>query len=300
MKSWKTLETDVVKILPRHYTKGRAGHRINKVVIHHNGGNLTAKSIYDVWMIRPASAHYQVDDRGVISQHVWDRDTAWHAANLTANRTSIAIEHANIGSASTAIGQKTLEEGAHLTAAVCVHYGLGRPRWMVNVFPHRYFTSTACPGYLAGGQNRQYMARAQYWYDEMTGARPSVTSSVKGAAVSAARTAKATVRERTGIYAMGLHPVTRKPQPISFKATMGGSVGNRKILQVILASQKKPNGEPYYAGAIDGVFGPVWDAALTEYRKVKYKTSDPAVVSGPLGKTTFDALTSWAGWRPIA
>lgn len=275
MKSWKNLEPDVVKILPRHYTKGRAGRRIDKVVIHHNGGNLTAKSIYDVWLVRPASAHYQVDGRGVISQHVWDRDTAWHAANLTANRTSIGIEHANMGGASTAIGQKTLEEGAHLTAAVCVYYGLGRPRWMVNVFPHRHFTSTACPGYLAGGQNSQYMARAQYWYDEMTGARPSVTSSAKGATVTSS------VKAATAAAA----------NLISFAAyNKPGFSGNRKIVQGWLKRIDHEHGG-LYKGEPNGLDDATHRAAVKAYQLLIGDRGTAA--DGKLGPKQFARLAQW-------
>lgn len=62
-----------------------------------------------------------------------------------------------------------MDNGAHLVAALCKHYGLGRPQWGVNVFPHSHFSSTACPASIAGSQNADYMARAQAWYDKMTG-----------------------------------------------------------------------------------------------------------------------------------
>lgn len=177
MKDWHKLLADETKILTKHFTSGRAGNRINKVIIHYNLGPLTIGGIHSVWQSRPASAHYQVDPSGRIGQLVWDANTAWHAGNSSANRTSIGIEHAN-GTRTDLEGPltaKTLEEGAHLTAAVCKFYGLGRPVWLRNVFPHHHFSSTSCPGPLKKGQSQhaKYMERAGFWYDQMTGKAPA-------------------------------------------------------------------------------------------------------------------------------
>lgn len=177
MKDWNNLDADENLILSTHMTKGRQGRRINKIVLHHNGGNLTGKGCYDVWQTREASAHYQVAADGRITQLVWDTDTAWHAGNWDANLTSIGVEHADISSNPWRISDATLDNGAHLVAALCKHYGLGRPQWGVNVFPHSHFSATACPASLAGGQRDAYMAKAQAYYDSMNGSRPAVGSS---------------------------------------------------------------------------------------------------------------------------
>lgn len=169
MKSWENLEADENLILSTHMTKGRQGCKVDKIVVHHNAGNLTARQIYDVWQTREASAHYQVAVGGRVSQHVWDTDTAWHSGDWNANLTSIGVEHADISSSPWMLSEATLDNGAHLVAALCKRYGLGRPQWRVNVFPHSDFTSTSCPASLAGDQNAAYMARAQAWYDKMTG-----------------------------------------------------------------------------------------------------------------------------------
>lgn len=169
MKSWENLEADEDLILSTHMTKGRQGCKVDKIVVHHNAGNLTARQIYDVWQTREASAHYQVAVDGRVSQHVWDTDTAWHTGDWASNLTSIGVEHADISSSPWMLSEATLDNGAHLVAALCKRYGLGRPQWLVNVFPHSDFTSTSCPASLAGAQNAAYMARAQAWYDRMTG-----------------------------------------------------------------------------------------------------------------------------------
>lgn len=162
------LKADVNKILNKHFTSGRGGKKIDKIVVHYNAGNLTVEGCYSVWQTREASAHYQVEESGRIGQLVWDKDTAWHASNFNQNQRSIGIEHANYSNGT--ISNKCLDAGAHLVAALCKYYGLGRPQWLVNVFPHKYFAATSCPGQIYGSQKTAYIQRAQQWYDSMTGA----------------------------------------------------------------------------------------------------------------------------------
>lgn len=173
MKNWETVEPDKVALVGSHrYTKGRS-RKIDRVVIHHNAGvRLTTERVKKLWdEEREASAHYQVEADGVIGQLVWDKDTAWHAANTDINARSIGIEHANIsGPSRWQISDKTIEAGAHLVAALCKFYKLGRPKWGVNVFPHSQYAATSCPYQLAPGgeDHNHYMTRAAYWYDQMT------------------------------------------------------------------------------------------------------------------------------------
>lgn len=180
---WINLKADVNKILTKHFTVGRGGKKIDKIVVHYNAGNLTVEGCYSVWQTRQASAHYQVEESGRIGQLVWDKDTAWHASNFNQNQRSIGIEHANYSNGT--ISSKCLDAGAHLVAALCKYYGLGRPQWLVNVFPHKYFAATSCPGQIYGSQKDAYIQRAQQWYDSMTGtasapSTPSTPSTSSG------------------------------------------------------------------------------------------------------------------------
>ena len=168
--NWETIEADVNKLITKHFTKGRSGKSINKVIVHHNAGKLSIDDCWNVWQNCEQSAHYQVDNDGRIGQLVWDADTAWHAGNWDANLTSIGVEHANDGGAGWTISEKCLDSGAHLVAALCKYYKLGRPEWLRNVYPHSHFSATACPGAIYGSQKDAYIKRAQYWYDVMTGA----------------------------------------------------------------------------------------------------------------------------------
>lgn len=163
---FENLKADVDRILSKHFTKGRSGRALQFTVVHYNAGDLSVEDCYNVWQTREASAHYQVASDGTVGQLVWDADTAWHAGDWDANCKSIGIEHANQGDA---ITDACLESGAHLLAAIHKFYGLGRPEWMVNVFPHCHFSATSCPGPLKEGTSchNRYMARAQQWYDAM-------------------------------------------------------------------------------------------------------------------------------------
>lgn len=167
MTNWDTLEADVNRILDRHFTAGRDGNNIEFIVLHYNAGNLSIDGIWNVWQTREASAHYQVTQDGTVGQLVWDADTAWHAGNYNINTRSIGIEHANDGNGN--LFPATLDNGAHLVAALCHYYGLGRPQYGENVFYHCDFYATACPGGLKNNQADEYFSRAGQWYDQMAG-----------------------------------------------------------------------------------------------------------------------------------
>lgn len=170
MKDWVNLVADKQLYVPKHFTPGRRS-RLRAIVLHHNAGKLTTEDCYQTWQARKASAHYQVEADGTIGQLVADRDTAWHAGN--ANSYTIGIEHANNRCAPAwTISEATLDNGAHLVAALCLYYGLGIPTWGVNVYPHQYFMSTGCPGAIAGSQREKYMARARAWYEAMKNKQP--------------------------------------------------------------------------------------------------------------------------------
>lgn len=172
MKDWVNLVADKQLFIRKHYTPGRRS-RLRAIVLHHNAGTLTTEGCYWAWQTRKASAHYQVEVDGTIGQLVADRDTAWHAGK--ANPYTIGIEHANNRCAPAwTISDATLENGAHLVAALCLAYGLGVPTWGVNVYPHQRFMNTGCPGAIAGVQRDRYMSRAQAWYEAMKNSKSTI------------------------------------------------------------------------------------------------------------------------------
>lgn len=211
---WKNLVADKQMWLTAHFYEGRAA-TIDRVIVHHNAGRLTTEGCYSVWQAREASAHYQVEADGTIGQLVHDRDTAWHCPGQNAR--SIGVEHANSGFGPWTVSAETLDAGAHLVAALCLYYGLGRPAWGVNVFCHRDFNATACPGELGpgGSQHDAYMARAQAWYDAMAGGSPAPSAPAQKPAQKPSRRQVAVdgkwgrettlaLQEHYGLYADGI------------------------------------------------------------------------------------------------
>lgn len=255
---WLNLNADENRIMGKHFTPGRAGRKINKVVVHYNYGDLSVKGIWDVWQTRRASAHYQVDRDGRIGQLVWGRHTAWHAGNGEANRTSIGVEHAN-GSRGDLTGPLTeacLDNGAHLVAALCKFYGLGRPEWRKNVFPHQAFTSTSCPGPLVASQHAAYVARMQFWYDTMTEA---VTPKPKPAPKPAPKPKQVVLRRGSkGASVRTLQRGLNGAFPAYSKLAVDGEYGP-STERVVREFQRR-------AGlGVDGVAGPATLAALARH-----------------------------------
>lgn len=177
MADFENVQPDEYKLLGMNFTPGRPWG-IKYITIHHMAGDLDADQCNSVWRKAGTSAHYSVDRGGKIVQHVNDTDRAYACGDGVGvqsggNDCSISIEHANSGSNPWTVHDAAIESGAHLVAALCKYYKLGRPQWGVNVFPHKHWKATACPGELAGSQNAKYMARAQEWYDAMCGGKPA-------------------------------------------------------------------------------------------------------------------------------
>lgn len=167
MISWTDLIADH-NIWIDNFDEGRGGFALDRVVIHHNAGKaMTHAGVYGAFTNNGTSAHYNVDIDGNICQFVHDSDTAWHCPGV--NKKSIGIEHANCSGAEGGwdVGDETIDAGAHLTAAICRAYGLGRPEWRSNVFPHSDFYSTACPASLRDKYSGEYIEKAQAYYDNL-------------------------------------------------------------------------------------------------------------------------------------
>lgn len=177
---WKNLQPDVYMRVAAGFTNGRP-YGISGVTVHHMAGNLTLEQCKAALDSNGTGAHYGV--AGVrVAQFVDDYNRAWACGDGIGtgggNDRTISIEHANDHADPWTVSEDTLDTGAHLTAAICVYYKLGRPEWGKNVWPHRHWSATACPGELYGSQKDAYIARAQAWYDSMVNgaAEPEKTS----------------------------------------------------------------------------------------------------------------------------
>ncbi|HAU87142.1 MAG TPA: hypothetical protein DCW90_17135 [Lachnospiraceae bacterium] len=148
MADFENIEPDEYKYLGQNYNSGRPWG-IKYITIHHMAGDFDADTCNRIWRGAGTSAHYSIDRNGYIVQHVDDGDRAWACGDglgwgSGGNDCSISIEHANNNSNPWTVYDAAIESGAHLTAALCKAYGLGRPEWDVNVMPHQHWSSTAC------------------------------------------------------------------------------------------------------------------------------------------------------------
>lgn len=183
---WFTVQPHKVKLLNKHFTKGRGGAKIEFITRHHNAGITTTEGSWNTWQSRQASAHYQIETDGTVGQLVWDQNTAWANANSWANQRTIAIEHSNNGGAAQdwPISNETVEAGAKWAAALCWYYKLGRPNHGTNIRDHKDFSATACPYHVAGKYHAHWMNTAQAHYDWMVATAAGETPN-KGDGMSA-------------------------------------------------------------------------------------------------------------------
>lgn len=130
MADFANVQPDEYKLLGRNFSAGRP-FGIKGVTIHHMAGDLNSGQCNGIWGANGCSAHYSVDRNGHIVQHVNDTDRAYACGDGIGtgrgNDTTISIEHANSGSNPWTVHEKAIESGAHLVAALCLYYGLGRP-----------------------------------------------------------------------------------------------------------------------------------------------------------------------------
>ena len=134
------------------------------VTIHHNDGNLTLGGILQVWQVRPASAHFQVDINGNIGQYVDVDEFAWAVGNTEGNMSSISIETADATMNPFTTSSATFEEAARLTGWLHAHVLGFRPN-ANSVLPHSHWTSTECPGPYMLSHLAELITKAQNWYD---------------------------------------------------------------------------------------------------------------------------------------
>ena len=125
-----------------NYNQGRNGNKTTKIVTHWVGSGTYESAVS--WLTNPASkvsAHYVISgDR--VTQCVKEEDTAWHAGNLTVNRTSIGIEHDAISNKPAT--ETTYKTSAKLISEICKRYSIPIDR--EHIIKHSEVKPTACPG----------------------------------------------------------------------------------------------------------------------------------------------------------
>lgn len=139
---------DFVPAYEGNYTRGRYGHRIKYITIHHMAGRLSS---YDCGRIfqtvgRAGSSHYGIGYDGHISQYVSESDTAWTNSNWLSNLESVTIEVSD-NDMSWYVNDETLNSLIVLVADIARRNNLGILVKGENVTWHSMFASTDCPGW---------------------------------------------------------------------------------------------------------------------------------------------------------
>ena len=133
-----------------NYTKGRAGNKINKIIIHH-AATTDFDGIARTFQ-NPAtkiSAHYGVGRDNNVDVYVQEADMAWHSGNRNANYTSIGIENVNsTGSPTWDVAESTFNTLVELTRDVAMRNNLLPLVVGKNLFQHKDFKRTFCAGKL--------------------------------------------------------------------------------------------------------------------------------------------------------
>jgi hypothetical protein len=147
-------------------------HRKTKIAFHHNGGRLSLGGILDVWKVRPASAHFQVDGAGAIGQYVLPNEYAWALGNTQGNKECISIELANATLApSWLVSEVTMMEGARLAGWLFAKL-IGERPTDANIEVHHNYKQTLCAGPCIDRNLGRMIEQAQVSYLHFTGYTP--------------------------------------------------------------------------------------------------------------------------------
>ncbi|MEU3889170.1 N-acetylmuramoyl-L-alanine amidase [Streptomyces sp. NPDC029041] len=149
-------------------------YRKTSVTLHHNAGRLSHQGVLDLWKVRPASAHFDVDASGAVAQYVKVNEYAWAVGNTAGNQSSISIEMANATLAPNwTVGETTWKSAARLAGW---HFAevIGQRPSRSNLFYHHHWSSTICAGPHMDRIYDEVLVAAQVAYDHFMDAHPTL------------------------------------------------------------------------------------------------------------------------------
>ncbi|MFD8222949.1 N-acetylmuramoyl-L-alanine amidase [Streptomyces massasporeus] len=149
-------------------------YRKTSVTLHHNAGRLSHQGVLDVWKVRPASAHFDVDAAGAVAQYVKVHEYAWAVGNTVGNQSTISIEMANATLAPEwTVGEETWRNAARLAGWLFAEV-IGERPCGSNLFYHHHWSSTICAGPYMDQIYDEVLAAAQVAYDYFKEAHPAL------------------------------------------------------------------------------------------------------------------------------
>lgn len=152
-----------VKANASNYTAGRQGNKINHITVHHMAGVLTAAQCGAIFAAkgRGGSAHYGIGSDGKIALYVDEKNIAWSDANWKSNCTTVSIETSNSKTGGNwPVSDKSFKLLVKLVADIAKRNKLGKLVVGKNLFGHRDFASTVCPGPYLYGKLKELATKA--------------------------------------------------------------------------------------------------------------------------------------------
>ena len=141
-----------IRVLDPWWSPNRnaGGNSRSGITVHHAAGT-SFEAIGSTFQdtSRQTSAHWGVGP-GYAQQYVAEGDTAWHTGNARGNRETVGIECLNSGGegAGWPVAEETVDALCELAAAIAARNGMGELEAGRNLFGHRDWSATACPGVL--------------------------------------------------------------------------------------------------------------------------------------------------------
>lgn len=143
--------------ITKNKSNGRGGKSISRIIIHHWGGVIaTAKQGVDYFKTtkRQVSSNYVIGNDGSIGLSVDECDRPWTTGGSVIDNPSITIEVSNAETKNWTVSDKAYQSLINLIADICKRNNIEKLEVGKNLYGHRDFSATACPGdYLYGKMN---------------------------------------------------------------------------------------------------------------------------------------------------
>ncbi len=134
-------------------------HKIDKIVIHHMAGNMSAKACVDMFAnpARQGSCNYAIGTDGAVALGVDEANRSWCSSSAEIDNRAITIEVANDSKEPNwHVSDKALASLINLCTDICQRNGIKKLNYTGdksgNLHMHKWYAATACPGAYLGGK----------------------------------------------------------------------------------------------------------------------------------------------------
>lgn len=270
----------------------RSTGSIKFIVIHYtanDGDTDEGNGNYFANNIVKASAHYFVDDDSV-TQSVPDGCVAWSVgggkyANCSktgggkfygkcTNTNSISIELCDdVRNGVVYPSAKTIENALILTKELMKKYGISKS----NVIRHFDVVGKACPAYWCGNAANEAKWKSEFWNKLDGTIAPAPTEAKKQpSAASNAYTLTQFIKDVQKATGAEIDGIAGK-ETLSKTVTVSATVNSKHA--IVKAIQKRLNDLGFDCGAVDGIAGAKFTAAVKGYQKANKCVADGEITA---------------------